>query len=51
MLNNLISSKRRMSHTLRLLTGDGRYIQRIKEFRWGNNNIECPYCFVNGLRL
>ncbi len=42
MLNNLISRNRRMSHTLRLLTGDGKYIQRIKEFKWGDRNTECP---------
>ena len=40
-----------MSHTLRLLTGDGKYIQRIKEFKWGNgNNIECPFCKMDYVR-
>ncbi len=39
-----VSSKRKLSHTIRLLAGDGKYIKRIKEFRWKGNNIECPFC-------
>ena len=39
-----------MVHTLRLLTGDGKYIQRIKEFKWGDGNIECPFCKMDYVR-
>ena len=41
-----VSSKRRIVHRFRIATGDGRFIERIKEFRWSNNNknMECHFC-------
>lgn len=45
-----VSSKRRIVHRFKLLTGDGRYIQKLKDFRWEKNNVECPYCTMDYVR-
>lgn len=45
-----VSGKRKLSHTIRLLAGEGKYIKRIKEFKFGGNNIECPFCKMDYVR-
>lgn len=41
-----VISKRKLVHKFKLLTGEGRYVKRIKDFRWSNNNknMECHFC-------
>lgn len=50
MLNqHMMSKKRRLSDIVRALTDEGKYVARLKSFRW-KNEVECLFCGINYVR-